>query len=107
MAGSPPNFRAEGYEVLKRSNGVTQVIKNIIMQAALLLLVSYIGGAQPADTILLGGKIPVLDAVGRTVQALAIRGGRIAAVGSDAQIRAYAGKTTKVIPLNGRMVVPG
>jgi predicted amidohydrolase YtcJ len=84
------------------------MIENTVIRlGSLLLLACGIGAAQRADTVLLGGKILVLDAAGRTVQALAIRGGRIVAVGSDAQMRAYTGKTTKVIPLDGKMVVPG
>ena len=39
--------------------------------------------AQTAETILVNGKIVTLDAKSSVVQALAIRGGRILAVGSN------------------------
>jgi predicted amidohydrolase YtcJ len=86
----------------------THVIRKRSVRAGLLLLLACcIGSAQLADTVMLGGKILVLDGAGRTVQALAIRGGRIVALGSDAEMRPYTGQRTKVIPLNGHMVVPG
>ena len=42
-----------------------------------------------------------------TQQAIAVRDGKVAAVGTDIEIKALAGKQTEVIPLEGRMVVPG
>ena len=41
------------------------------------------------------------------VSALAMTGGRVAALGSDADIRALAGPGTQVIDAGGRMVLPG
>jgi predicted amidohydrolase YtcJ len=63
--------------------------------------------ATPApDTILFNGKI--FTAEGRQfVQALAIHGDRIAAVGDSEQIRKLAGSLTKLIDLGGRNVIPG
>jgi predicted amidohydrolase YtcJ len=61
--------------------------------------------AQPADTVLLNGKIVVYDAA--PAQALAIRDGKITAIGGTAEIRAHAGETTRVIELGGRTVIPG
>ncbi len=40
-------------------------------------------------------------------QALAVRDGKIAAIGSSADIRALAGPATRVIDLGGRTVIPG
>jgi predicted amidohydrolase YtcJ len=63
--------------------------------------------AQAADTILVDGKIVTADRQGSTRNALAIRGGRIAAVGTDAEMRRLAGPRTRVIDLQGRTVIPG
>jgi predicted amidohydrolase YtcJ len=41
------------------------------------------------------------------VQALAVRDGKIVAVGSDSEIRALAGSGTQVVDLKGRTVLPG
>ena len=61
--------------------------------------------AQSADTILLGGKIVTFESA--PVEALAVRGDRIVAVGRSADIRALAGPATRVIDLAGRTVIPG
>ena len=64
------------------------------------------------DLILLHGKIwtgepaPGSSAT-RIVQAVAIANGRILAVGSDKEIRAYQGPNTTVVDLKGRLAVPG
>jgi len=63
--------------------------------------------AETADTILLGGKIVALDAKERTVEALAIREGKVLAVGTDAEIKKLAGKDTRIIALDGKTVLPG
>jgi predicted amidohydrolase YtcJ len=72
-----------------------------------LALLSATGSAlaQAADTVLLNGKIVVYDAA--PAQALAVRDGKIAAIGSTAEIRALAGASTRVIDLGGRTVIPG
>jgi len=54
-----------------------------------------------ADMVLHHGTILTVDAKDRVVQAMAIRGGRIVALGSDKAVRAYIGKRTKVIDLAG------
>jgi predicted amidohydrolase YtcJ len=61
----------------------------------------------PADLILLNGKIFTSDPSRPTVSALAIRGSRIEATGSDDEIRKLARETTKIVDLGGRTVVPG
>jgi predicted amidohydrolase YtcJ len=62
--------------------------------------------AQSADTILINGKIVTL-AGGATQEALAVRDGKVIAVGRSAEIRNLAGPNTKVIELAGRTVIPG
>jgi len=61
--------------------------------------------AQFADTILLNGKVVVYGA--SPAQALAVRDGKIVAIGASADIRALAGSATRVIDLGGRTVIPG
>lgn len=62
---------------------------------------------QPADELLVGGRIITLDAENRIVEALALRDGRIVAAGSEADVRRLAGPGTRVTPLAGRTVIPG
>ncbi len=63
--------------------------------------------AQPADTLLRNGKILTVDAEFAIVEALAIRGERIVATGSNAELQALAGPATQMIDLQGATVVPG
>lgn len=64
-------------------------------------------GSPAADLILLGGKITSLDRTNPGPAAVAISGGRFVAVGDEADVRALAGPTTKIIDLAGRRVIPG
>src|SRR5258705_1302918 len=61
--------------------------------------------APAPDTILVNGKLVVYD--GAPQQALAVRNGRIAAIGDSSSVRALAGPSTRVIDLSGRTVIPG
>ncbi|HTS75545.1 MAG TPA: amidohydrolase [Bryobacteraceae bacterium] len=63
--------------------------------------------AQDADAVWLNGKIITVDSRFSTGRAMAIRNGRFLAVGTDAEIRKLAGKSTRVIDLHGKTVVPG
>jgi predicted amidohydrolase YtcJ len=76
--------------------------------AAFLLGVSIAAcaSAQP-DTVLVNGKIVTVDARSSGQQALAIRDGKIAALGGNAEIRKLAGPKTRVIDLGGRTAIPG
>jgi predicted amidohydrolase YtcJ len=62
---------------------------------------------QAPDLILHNGRIHTLEAVNRTVSALAVRGQQITAVGDDAAVLAHRGADSRVIDLAGRTVVPG
>ncbi|MBI1962866.1 MAG: amidohydrolase, partial [Candidatus Rokubacteria bacterium] len=75
--------------------------------ATLGLLGAETAGAQSAETILLNGKVVTLDTRSSVHEAVAIRDGKIAAVGRSAEVRGLAGPTTRVIDLQGRTVIPG
>ncbi len=60
-----------------------------------------------ADMILVNGKIITVDQNFSTKEAVAIRDGKILAVGSTSEIKSLAGAQTKVIDLHGRAVIPG
>ncbi len=48
-----------------------------------------------------------MDAQGRTATAVAVRGARIVAVGSDAEVFDYIGPDTQVVELGGKTLLPG
>ena len=81
---------------------------NLLMSILASGLCLAIGtGCMQADMVLRNGKIvTVADHIGE-VQALAVRGDRILAVGSDADISRYIGASTEVIDLDGRLAIPG
>ena len=60
-----------------------------------------------ADLVLLNGKIVTMDAAGATVEALAVGGDRIIAVGSNSDVEPLRAKNTRTIDLKGRIVLPG
>lgn len=64
-------------------------------------------GPEPADLILRHGRIVTVDERFRIAEAMAVRGGRIAAVGSEREVLARRGPHTRVVDLRGRMVLPG
>ncbi len=78
-----------------------------ICAIAVLLAAATPGRAQQADTIYYNGKIITMWAQHPQVQAVAIRGDRFLAVGSNEDILKTAGPATKRIDLHGRSVVPG
>ncbi len=61
----------------------------------------------PADLVLRNGRIMTVDSSGPQAQALAVRGSRIVAIGTTAQINRLVGRNTRVIDLAGRLAVPG
>jgi predicted amidohydrolase YtcJ len=60
-----------------------------------------------ADTVILHGKIYTVNPRQPWVEAVAVRGGKIIAVGSDKTIAAYQGPSTKIIDAKDHMVLPG
>ena len=61
----------------------------------------------PADLVVLGGRILTVDDRSTVVSALAVRGGRFVAVGSDDEIRRHVGSATRTIEAAGLTIVPG
>jgi len=63
--------------------------------------------AQPADIILTQGKIISADAQDKIYQAMAVRDGKIIALGKSKKMQAWKGSQTQVINLKGKVVIPG
>ncbi len=84
---------------------------HILLIHRILLSLLILGGAllyaQPADVILHNGKIVTVDAQFRIVDAIAVRGDRVVAVGTSANILGLAAPTTRQIDLHGKTVIPG
>jgi len=75
---------------------------------ATALLGSTAAFAANADTIYLGGTILTVDDKAPTAEAVAVKDGKIVAVGSRAAVhKAEHGPQTKIVDLKGRTLVPG
>jgi len=64
-------------------------------------------GPASAELVLRGGAVYTMDPQRSWQQAIAIRDGKILYVGTDAGAGAYTGPETRVVELEGRMVLPG
>jgi len=76
--------------------------------------VSALGGCsgllkteEPADTLIVNGRIATLDPKQPNAEAIAIRGERIVAVGNPGELERYRGPNTRVIDAGRRIVIPG
>ena len=61
--------------------------------------------ADAADTIYINAKIYTIDKKNSVASAVAVRNGKIQAVGSDAEVKALANDQTVVHDLQGRMLM--
>ena len=83
----------------------SSTIQSIVTSLAVIW--SATAFAQTADLVLTNGKIITVDDRFTTVQALAIKGERIIAIGSDADIEKFKGPAAQLIGLQRRTVIPG
>lgn len=60
-----------------------------------------------ADLVFTGGPVFTANTVRSRASAVAVRAGRIVAVGSDRDVRDLVGPATEVVDLAGRLLVPG
>jgi predicted amidohydrolase YtcJ len=82
--------------------------KHLSSYFAMASLAPMVLAAQgPADLVLTNGHIYTVDNARPVVTALAVRGGRIVFVGSDAEARVLATSSTRLIDLHGATVLPG
>jgi predicted amidohydrolase YtcJ len=98
-----------------RMTVMTRPLVPLVVLAVILCPSVAPARTSEADTVLLNGAILLFHGVERHdgadkpkfAQALAIVGGRIVFVGQDRKAKRYVGPRTRVIDLQGRMVMPG
>ena len=79
----------------------------ICVLALLVLAASGCGPhVEPADLVLTNGHIATVDSARPTAEAIAVRGDRVVALGTVAEIKPYVGQKTEVIDLAGRFAMP-
>ncbi len=79
----------------------------LALSASLLALPAAARAAEPADLVLENAVVHTVDAKRPRAEAVAVRGNRIVAVGSNADVQAFVGTKTRVLDLAGRTVGPG
>lgn len=84
---------------------------NVRVIAVLVVVIGLWGPgwleAQSPDTILVNGKVVTVDDQFSVREAIAVREGRVLALGDSAAVRKLASPGTRVIDLQGRTVIPG
>jgi predicted amidohydrolase YtcJ len=80
---------------------------SLIAAFAMVLAVTRIVVAAPADRIVRGGPIVTVNPAQPVAEAVAIAGGRIVAVGGEADVMKHKGEATEIVDLGGRTLVPG
>ena len=78
-----------------------------ILFPAVFLAMALQAQQSPPDLVLTNGKIITVDERFAIAQAVAIRGDRVAAVGTNQEIIQLAGPNTRRIDLRGRAAIPG
>jgi predicted amidohydrolase YtcJ len=63
--------------------------------------------ANRADLVLKNGAVYTMNAVRNWVEAVAVTDGRIVYAGNDSGVKQFVGAQTRVIDLQGKMVLPG
>jgi len=60
-----------------------------------------------ADTIYQNGQVITINDAQPTAESIAVKDGKILAVGSQTEIEKFQGEATRIINLNGKTIVPG
>jgi len=60
-----------------------------------------------ADRLFINGKVLTIDSVNSVAQAVAVKDGKILAVGSTGEINQFKGSQTEVVDLQGKTLIPG
>jgi predicted amidohydrolase YtcJ len=83
--------------------------KYFYLVATLLPLFTRSVSAQtpPADTIFLGGNVVTVNPAQPEVEALAVKDGKILALGKVSQLEKFKGPNTEIIDLKGKALLPG
>lgn len=78
-----------------------------VLPALLAVAVACAPAAEPADLVLKNATVYTADDARPTAEAIAVTGGRIVFVGSNADVARYEGADTRILDLTGRTVLPG
>ncbi len=88
------------------------LVKRLALSFIVCILIIFGGNGilsqeNKADKIFLGGDIITVDDNNPEAQAVAVRNGKIQAIGSEPEVLKYEGPNTEVIDLKGNTLLPG
>ena len=83
-----------------------QITKRIDNRKTVLTSGKLLDGLKP-DTILFNGKVVTVDDHFSIAEAVAVKGDRIVAVGSNSNLKKLKGTRTEMVDLKGKTVIPG
>jgi predicted amidohydrolase YtcJ len=78
-----------------------------LILSTLLLFINSLATELKADLVVINANVRTMDKAKPQVQAFAVLGNKIVAVGSNAEIKQLVGANTKIIDANGKLVLPG
>jgi len=82
-------------------------MRNTVLLVAACSLLACAPAEEPADLVLMGGRIVTMDGANPEAEALAARGQELVAVGTLKAVSRFIGPDTEVIDLGGALAVPG
>ena len=84
------------------------VVAFLLIRECAYLSAGMSGAAgQDADLVLINGKIITVDSKDTIVEAVAVRNGKIAALGKNEYVKGFVGPQTTVLDLKGKTATPG
>lgn len=85
------------------------ILRRAVLVGGVLAFLAFVppAVAAPADRIIRGGPVVTVNPAQPLAEAVAITGGRISAVGAEAEVMKLKGQATEVTDLAGRTLVPG
>ncbi len=89
---------------------IRKIVYTAVIVGFLVTLFLFFGALEQQDTatlVLRNGNIVTVDDRRPHAQAIAVRGDKILAVGTNAEMEKYVGRSTQVIDLQGRLAIPG
>lgn len=81
--------------------------EHIVCAAVIMIAAVFSAAEEAADVVVTHARIYTVNSKQTWAEALAVRGEKIVAVGTDQEIAPYRGTSTKVIDAGGRLVLPG
>jgi hypothetical protein len=105
-------------ELLKESDMGHEIVRRTVLRGAAAAAgiaatgvlpgpAAHASAAGGADLVIRNGRVLVLDRWFRVAEALAVRGGRVLAVGRDREVCGLIGRHTRVLDAGGGTVLPG